>query len=183
MYSQGIRSGSNSVCGGGVIAYPTEGVWGLGCDPANPHAVLRILSLKQREMHKGLIVITDSVARLSNFVSELPCESDLVKSEQPITWLLPHGGFAPDWVTGGRDTLAVRVSSHPVVTELCRLSGTALVSTSANPSGKHPAKTALRIRSYFGNLIDVIVPGDLGSQDGASEIRDFNTGKVLRSAS
>jgi len=102
--------------------------------------------------------------------------------DRPITWLLEHDNYAPDWITGGRETLAIRISSHQVIKDLCHRSGLPLISTSANPMGKKPAKNALRVRTYFGNLIDVIVPGALGGQNGASEIRDFQTGRILREA-
>lgn len=167
---------------GAVIAYPTEGLWGLGCDPSNRFAVNRILALKSRPVSKGMILVADSVERLSPFFRYLPDENDLRVEGRPVTWLLEHGQCSPDWITGGRETLAIRISKHPIIAGLCACSGLPLVSTSANPAGKEPAKTSLRVRSYFGNLIDVIVPGALGGQNGASEIRDFQTGRVLREA-
>ena len=179
-YSPHIDLAARKLCLGAVIAYPTEGVWGLGCDPGNARAVYKILQLKDRPVEKGMILIADSADRLSAYVRHLPDERILKDVARPTTWLVEHGGYAPYWVSGGRPTLAVRISDHPIVKALCARAGMPLVSTSANPASKEPAKTALRVRSYFGNLIDVIVPGALGGQNGASEIRDINTGAILR---
>lgn len=177
-----IRQAAIQLNRGAVIAYPTEGVWGLGCDPANEQAVYHILGLKSRPVEKGLILVSDCVERLAPYFRDLPNADDLEFSHHPITWLVNHGGMAPYWVTGEHKKLAVRISTHPTVRALCARSGVPLVSTSANPAGKPSAKTALRVRTYFGNLIDVIVPGALGGQNGASEIRDLQTGAVLRPA-
>ena len=154
----------------------------MGCNPWDPLAVLRILALKNRSIEKGLILVADSLSRLSPFIRELPEGTDLHTEGRAVTWLVRHGGHAPDWITGGRDTLAIRVSEHKTVKALCSRARMSLVSTSANPAGKLPALTALRVRSYFGNLIDVIVPGNLGGQNGASELRDLQTGQILRQA-
>lgn len=165
-----------------MIAYPTEGVWGLGCDPSNSGAVQRLLQLKSRPLEKGLILIADKASRLSEYVRDLPDPDALQKVNRPTTWLVEHGGLAPDWLSGGRASLAIRISDHPVVVALCHAANMPLVSTSANPAGKDPARTAEQVSGYFGNLIDVIVPGSLGGQNGASEIRDFKTGAILREA-
>lgn len=167
---------------GAVIAYPTEGVWGLGCDPSNSDAVFRILDIKQRPVQKGLILVADSLQRLAPFIGQLPAADLIANDALPTTWLMDHGGCAPDWISGGRRTVAIRISDHPIIAALCSGAEMPLVSTSANPAGKSPAKTALRVRTYFGNLIDIIVPGVLGGQNGPSEIRDFETGTVLRPA-
>ena len=166
-----------------MIAYPTEGVWGLGCDPLNQTAVTNILNLKSRPVEKGLILVGSEMKHLAAFVTALG-SSELAQIEsslgQGITWLIDHGGEAPDWITGGRSTLAVRLSNHFAVIALCREFGGAIVSTSANPSGKAPATSQAEVENYFGNLIDVIVPGETGGQNGATEIRELKSGQVLR---
>jgi len=178
-----IRRAAISLSRGGVIAYPTEGVWGLGCDPANQKAVYRLLNLKSRPVEKGLILVADRVDRLAPFFSLLPDESQLrMASGRPVTWVVAHGGRCPDWVSGGRDTLAIRLSNHPVICAICQESGKSLVSTSANPAGAEPALGSDQVANYFGDLIDVMVDGELGGENGASEIRDFQTGKILREA-
>lgn len=179
-----IRRAAEKLSMGGIIAYPTEGVWGLGCDPANQEAVYRLLKLKSRPVEKGLILVADSVERLGPYFAELPNDHQLrIECGRPVTWVVAHGGRCPDWLSGGRDTLAIRLSNHPVICALCRESGKPLVSTSANPAGAEPAVNSEEVANYFGDLIDVMVEGELGGENGASEIRDFQTGKILREAS
>ncbi|HNE27004.1 MAG TPA: Sua5/YciO/YrdC/YwlC family protein, partial [Pseudomonadales bacterium] len=129
---------------GGVIAYPTEAVWGLGCDPHNEEAVTQLLALKQRNWRKGVILIAADVAQLAPYLRGLPEEKLAVLHASwpgPNTWLVPNNGAAPAWITGGRSTLAVRVTAHPLAAALCKQFGGALVSTSANRAGKKPART------------------------------------------
>lgn len=160
-----------------MIAYPTEGVWGLGCDPDDPVAVLKILALKQRPISKGLILVADSPSRVLRFVEDMP---EIPDTETPTTWLIAHGGKTPNWISGGSDKVAVRISQHPLVAAICARAKSPIVSTSANPAGMSPARTATKVRQYFGNLIDVIVPGVLGHQTGPSIILDWETKEVIR---
>lgn len=178
-----IRCGARALNTGGVIAYPTEGVWGLGCDPFDAQAVAQVCALKQRDPAKGLILIAATIEQV------MPLLADLSASELqtigagwpgPLTWLVPHGGRVPDWITGGSSAVAVRVSAHPVVSALCREFGGPIVSTSANPSGRRPARTALQVRRYFADQLDYILPGTLGGQRGPTPIRDLCSGQVLR---
>ncbi len=170
---------------GGVIAYPTEAVWGLGCDPLDEAAVLRLLALKQRNWQKGVILVAADMTQLAPYLHGLA--DDLLQTLRsswpgPNTWLIPNNGNAPDWITGGRDTLAVRVSDHPLVSALCSAYGAAIVSTSANPSGKAPARSALAVRRYFHTQLDDILPGNLGTQQKPTRIRHLLTGETVRSA-
>lgn len=170
---------------GGVIAYPTEGVWGLGCDPADPEAVQSLLAIKDRPLHKGLILIGSHIDQLKPWIGnldDLAMQRIKASRGKGITWVVPHHGRAPAWITGSKPTVAIRLTAHPVAATLCDLFDGALVSTSANPSSKPPALNALQVRRYFGGLIDVIVPGALGGQNGPSEIRDLLSGEMLRPA-
>lgn len=169
----------DAIRSGGVIAYPTEGVWGLGCNPSDEGAVNRVLGLKSRPVSKGLILVASDYRQLDQFVAEVP---NLPDTETPTTWLINHGGRTPAWVSGGREKVAVRISKHSVVTALCDKVGAPIISTSANPSNRAPAKSAEQVQKYFGNLIDVIVPGALGGASGASQIVDWETKKVIREA-
>ncbi len=165
------------------MAYPTEGVYGLGCDPENAAAVLRVLEIKDRPMEKGLILIACDRAQLSGFVlPDSEMEHRLASTwPGPVTWLLPAGPRARPWLTGGRYSLAVRVSAHPVAAGLCRAFGAPIVSTSANLSGRPPARSALSLRkSLKSRGVDYVVPGDVGSQSGPTEIRDGASGAVVR---
>ena len=168
---------------GGVVAYPTEGVYGLGCDPLDPEAVRRILRLKGRPAHKGFILLAADYAQLRPFL--LPPGKGLGRQLRkdwpgPVTWVLPAAPGVPAWLTGGRDTLAVRVTAHPLAAALCRTFGRALVSTSANRSGAAPSRSALAVLRLFGEGVDMILHGPLGGLRGPTPIRDGTSGGLLR---
>ena len=169
---------------GGVIAYPTEAVWGLGCHPLHSAAVERLLWLKQRPMEKGLILVAADIQQFDFLLWDLPA-GQMAKLQLswpgPNTWLVPHQGRLPHWVTGNHATVALRVSDHPLVRQLCRACGP-LISTSANPAGRPPARNRLRIEQYFHGQLDDIVPGPLGVQRNPSIIRDLQTDSIIRSA-
>lgn len=169
---------------GGVIAYPTEGVWGLGCDPFNEQAVLRVLRLKRRPLAKGLILVAADMAQIAPLLAALSePELALLRSSWPgpTTWLLPDPDqVIPAWIKGNFATVAVRVSAHPVVVGLCRAFGGPLVSTSANPAAAPPALSRLRVLSWFGPQLDYVVPGRLGGLKGPSTIRDLRGSALIR---
>lgn len=177
------RQALRALRGGGVIAYPTEGVWGLGCDPLNEWACERLLKLKQRSWDKGLILVAGDFAQLEAFV-DAPSKAALKRANLtwpgPATWTFPCTELTPDWISGDRDTVAVRVSAHPVVRELCARYRGALVSTSANRSGREPAMTPFQVRQQFPSGLDFVLPGSLGGFPGATPIRDALTGHILR---
>lgn len=178
-----IRRAARAVHAGGVIAYPTEGVWGLGCDPFDAQAVARVCELKQRDPGKGLILIAGAIEQIAPLLMDLSArELQIICAgwPGPLTWLVPHGSRVPDWITGGSSMVAVRVSAHPIVSALCREFGGPIVSTSANPSGRQPARTALQVRRYFAEQLDYILPGALGGQRGPTPIRDLRSGHLLR---
>ncbi|WP_150911859.1 L-threonylcarbamoyladenylate synthase [Marinobacter halotolerans] len=178
--SQAVRT----IRAGGVIAYPTEAVWGLGCDPWNTNAVERILELKQRPMEKGLIVVAGSVEQVRFLLDPLP-EDQQQKAlgywPGPFTCLLPDLlGQIPQEVRGRHSTIAVRVSDHPLVQALCQAADSPLVSTSANPAGRQPARYSWQVRQYFGNRLDRVVAGSLGGHRQPSQIIDIVSGQQLR---
>ena len=168
---------------GGVIAYPTEAVYGIGCLPWHEQALLRVVALKRRSAQKGLIVVAASVAQLGP-LAVLPggAIGDEMRAlwPGPCTWIVPARHGLPPLLTGGRPTIAVRVSAHPIVQRLCRRIGGALVSTSANFSGAAPARSALAVRRRLGPWVDYVLGGPLGDSPRPTEIRDAATGKVLR---
>ncbi|MGH8427198.1 MAG: L-threonylcarbamoyladenylate synthase [Gammaproteobacteria bacterium] len=170
---------------GGIVAYPTEGVFGLGCNPRNKAAVKRILGLKGRDVEKGLILLAANEAQLAPFIA--PFEPDVARRilptwPGPVTWIVPVAKDCPVWLTGGRPTLAVRVSAHPPARALARAADTALVSTSANMSGAAPAYSVEDVRALFGDELDALLEGEIGNLPGPTEIRDAATGRVLRPA-
>jgi len=168
---------------GGVIAYPTEAVYGLGCDPGNERAVRSILRLKSRPAAAGLILIGDCLERFEPFIE--PAGPELLQRALdawpgPVTWLFKRAPGVPDWLAGKHDTIALRIPDHPVCRSLCEAFGGAIVSTSANPGGFEPARNAEQVRAYFPEGLCGIVEGELGDEQRPSEIRDLASGRVLR---
>lgn len=174
---------------GGVIAYPTEAVYGLGCDPTNESAIKKILQLKQREKEKGLILVAENFEQLKPYLKSLEnnIEKKLIDSwnntPTAITWLVPVKETTSDYLTGSFNTLAVRVSKHPEVKALCHKFGGAIVSTSANISTQEAARTSQQVKQVFNNEIDFIVEGETDLNANPSEIRDALTDKIIRTAS
>lgn len=166
---------------GGVIAYPTEGVFGLGCLPDDPVAVERILAIKGRDAAKGLILIASSERQLTGWI-ELPRGKSVPEPDpdHPVTWLVPPGERVAPLLTGAHDTIAVRLTTNPVARSLCDAVDSPLVSTSANLSGKPTARNAFVLRRQFAGVVDYIVPGNCGPAHGPSEIRDFTSGRTIR---
>ncbi|MDT8386916.1 MAG: Sua5/YciO/YrdC/YwlC family protein [Thiogranum sp.] len=178
-----LHSAARVIRTGGVIAYPTEAVFGLGCDPANGRAVARLLELKHRPPDKGLILIASEWSQLSNWLQEISLvwQGRLDASwPGPVTWLIPAADHCPYWLTGDHETLAVRITDHPVVRALCNRLGSAIVSTSANRSGKKPARSLLEIRLQFGQQLDYVLAGALGGLSRPTEIRDLASGRIVR---
>ena len=168
---------------GEVIAYPTEGVWGLGCDPLNADAAAQLLWMKRRSPAKGLILIAADFSQLAPYLAAVPEDQlELARSTWPgpVTWLFPVSADCPRWVSGEHATVAVRVSAHPGVAALCRHFGGALISTSANRSGHPTLRSALQIRRHWGAELGYIYPGALGGRDRPSQIRNLADGRVLR---
>jgi len=171
---------------GGVIAYPTEAVYGLGCDPNNLSAVKKILELKQREKEKGLILVASNFNQVKPYLQALDkeLEEKLLKSwsesSSAITWLVPVKESISEYLKGRFDTLAVRVSKHPIVKELCEKFDGAIVSTSANVATQEAARTAEQVKKIFANKIDIIIDGETDLNAQPSEIRDALTDEIIR---
>ena len=171
-----------------VVAYPTESVWGLGCDPGSLPAVEKLLRLKGRSQSKGLILIAANAEQFSPFLVGL--ESAALQrfqtpQQKPTTWLVPNNGSVPEWISGGHDTLALRVTDHPLAAALCQLFGGPLVSTSANPQGQPAATSAEQVQTYFGQAVgvqavDFLTPGTVGDAAKPSEIRHLISGEIVR---
>jgi L-threonylcarbamoyladenylate synthase len=167
---------------GGLIAYPTESCYGLGCDPRNPHALQRLIRLKGRSAAKGLLLIAYHFKQFAPFIRPLSA-ADQQKMQRswpgPVTWVVPASPACSPQLTGGRDTIALRVTAHPLAARLCRELGMALVSTSANKSGRKPAQTAAQCRRIFGAQVRVI-DGRIGQRRRPSTLIDLATGTTLR---
>lgn len=183
---------------GNLLAYPTEAVWGIGCDPFNERAVKQILAIKNRPVTKGMIVIAPSIDPIQPFFNNLS-ESQtqaILQSwhnqnnrQQATTWLFPLPNNLsiniPDWVTGGRDSLAIRLIAHPMIAQLCQslISPSNpygfLISTSCNPSGETPANNLSEAQHYFGDTIAYFEDKTLGFTQ-PSQIKNAVTGELVR---
>jgi L-threonylcarbamoyladenylate synthase len=171
---------------GQVIAYPTEAVWGLGCDPWDESAVLALLRLKQRPVAKGVILIAADLGQVAPFLEQLTVEqrnkviaSWSVDVEQASTWLVPLTADTPKWISGEHAKVAIRVTKHQQTQALCCAFGRPIVSTSANPSSAPSATDAAMVRTYFGDQVFVLEGATSGATQ-PSVIRDVVTGEVLR---
>ena len=178
-----IKQAAATVRQGGVLVYPTEGVYGVGCDYRQEPAVMRILKLKQRAVSQGLILIAGHLQQLLPLIK--PADKfDLAKALKTWpghhTWVFPATKLAPPWITGDHATVAVRLTDHPVVVDLCQDLGHALVSTSANISGQATPTTCAAIADLWGDQVDGYLDLPLGSQHGPSSMRLASTGQVLR---
>lgn len=178
-----VDQAARIILNGGVVAYPTEAVYGIGCLPENDVALARVIAIKLRDTRKGLIVVAATREQLEP-LAELP-GGEIGRRIQatwpgPVTWIVPARRGVSALLTGGRPTLAVRVSDHPIVSRLCRRTGSALVSTSANHSGRQPARSALAVRKRLGAEVDFVLSGPLGTMARPTEIRDAASGAVLR---
>lgn len=179
-----VARAARVVLAGGVIAYPTEAVFGLGCLPENRAAVERVLAIKRRSWRKGLLLIGAELGQLERFVvlPEEPRLSELLASwPGPVTWVLPARPHVPSWISGGRDSVAVRLTDHALARELCIAAGHALVSTSANVSHRPPLRDLRVLRRELGLEVDYVLAGALGGLAKPTVIKDGRTGTILRS--
>jgi len=168
---------------GRVIAYPTEAVYGLGCDPRNETAVRKLLALKGRHESAGLVLIASDFEQLGTWVTDVGpalLERAMRTWPGPVTWLFPRAQGVPDFVAGKHETVAVRITAHVPSRQLCSAFGSALVSTSANPTTDPPARSVAEVRKYFGAGLAGILAGELGDGKKPSEIRDLASGHVIR---
>ena len=170
---------------GGIVAYPTEAVYGLGCDPHNEQAIQRLLDIKQRDVAKGLILIASSYEQLQPYLIELDAvaEARVLNSwPGPHTWIIPARRSVSTLIRGNFNSLAVRVSDHPLVRALCDGFGGAIISTSANRASEPPARNAQQVREIFADEVDFIVEGDTGGLNRPTEIRDAISNEIVRAS-
>ncbi|WOH36488.1 Sua5/YciO/YrdC/YwlC family protein [Thalassotalea fonticola] len=171
---------------GGIIAYPTEAVFGIGCDPDNPSAVECLLKLKQRSISKGLILLAGNYSQLLPYIDDSKIPQDKrysVLSRWPdgITQVMPANPSIAKYLTGDFATIAVRVTSQPDVVALCNATNKPIVSTSANLTGAAPADTWQQVEAAFGDRIDFLIKGETLGFDKPSTIINALTGDVYRS--
>ncbi|TDJ32827.1 MAG: tRNA threonylcarbamoyladenosine biosynthesis protein RimN [Gammaproteobacteria bacterium] len=182
---EAIAEAVTALRAGGVIACPTEAVWGLSCDPFNQAAVERVLTLKGRSRDQGLVLIAASVAQIEALLGDLSTEQRNTVLDTwpgPVTWVVPGRASVPRWITGTHPGVALRVTAHPIASALCEAFGGPLVSTSANRTSGVAAQTEADLRANFPAGIDVIVPGTTGDNSAPTQIRDALSGEILRAS-
>jgi len=179
MYTSGLQRAARILKQGGIVAYATEYCFGLGCDPFNRSAVLRLLHLKRRPVKKGLIVLAAETSQLAPYAATISA-SELATWPGPYTWLLPARPGVPAWITGQHDKIALRVTAHAQAAALCHAAGMAIISTSANRAGEIPARTDREVARRFGKLVDYVLRGKVGAALAPTPIRDAITGKLIR---
>lgn len=168
---------------GGVLAYPTEGVYGLGCDPDNRAAFERIFALKRRPPEQGVLLIAASLEQVRPWIGTAP-EAAFARANAiwpgAHTFIFPRSARVPEWVAGGHPGIALRVTAHASSAALCRAFGGPIVSTSANRHGDAPAKSAADIRAIFGDEPDGVMDAPLGGLDRPTPITDAVSGAIIR---
>ncbi|MFV1997888.1 MAG: L-threonylcarbamoyladenylate synthase [Acidiferrobacterales bacterium] len=178
-----INQAARVIHRGGIVAYPTEAIFGLGCDPFDLAAVWRLILLKQRSVDKGLVIIASDMEQLLPFIKTLDGKTEnkvMATWPGPVTWLLPAQPWVSPLLRGRHETIAVRITAHPIAARLCHNLGHSLVSTSANIAEQRPARNTFEVQRRFGDAIDYVLPGRTGEQPQPSEIRDALTDKIIR---
>lgn len=176
-----IRQAASAIRNQGVICYPTESVFGLGCDPLCWPAVEKILQLKQRPVEKGLILIASRIEQLTPYVLLNDAQrTQILEQTSATTWLVTKSTATPPWISGQHSKVAIRLSKHPLVQALCNQLDYAIVSTSANPSTQAAARTLLRVKQYFPGELDYYLNGELGNIGNATPIIDIESGAIIR---
>ena len=179
-----LRQARHIIQSGGIIAHPTEAVYGMACDPANTETLLRLLAIKKRSLEKGLILVAASIDQLEPYIS-IPgnaLKKILATWPGPVTWVLPKKPGVSCLLSGSHNSLAVRVSAHPTVQALCKECAHPLVSTSANIQSSPPARSALAVRRIFDQNVDLILSGPVDLSSSPTEIRDAATDQIIRSS-
>ncbi|HST29190.1 MAG TPA: L-threonylcarbamoyladenylate synthase [Rudaea sp.] len=170
---------------GGVVAYPTEAVYGLGCDPHDRAAFERVFALKQRPPTQGVLLIAADFSQVEKYIDLARVPTDALARARatwpgPHTWIFPRAPDVPEWIAGAHAGIALRVTAHPLAAALCRAFDGALVSTSANRHGEPPARTAAQVCSAFGEQLGYILDGAVGGQQRPTPIRDAISGELIR---
>lgn len=165
---------------GNVIAYPTESVFGLGCDPLNEAAVLQLLTLKRRDPAKGLILVAANLAQLAPYITLTASQQKRIETAtDPTTWLVTPNPHIPNWLTGSHNRLAIRISTHPTVQALSQKFQSPIISTSANTSGKPAAKRTWQVTKRVGKLL-YIVTDSVGNLASPTAIIDVDSLQRIR---
>ena len=176
-----IRHAASIIRRGGVIAYPTDTIYGLGCDPYDPYAVEQINTIKKRSSEKSYILLAAHIDQIRPLVQlSKEQEKTITQNTQPTSWIINASNNAPRWLIDKHHTLTIRISDHPDIKNLCNTLGHAIVSTSANPSGKPPARNTLDLHKYFHRSVDKILIADQKQTSKASKIIRLCDNQIIR---
>jgi len=176
-----IKKATGIILNDGVISYPTESVFGLGCDPLSKIGIERILKLKQRSIDKGLIIVAGTLQQLMPYIKLTENEKEIILTEQSaITWLVKKSKLTPRWVSGVHTKVAVRISHHPLIINLCAELNQPIISTSANPAGAKPALTSEQSKTYFSTQVDYYLNDSTTISGQPTPIKDIETGQLFR---
>ncbi len=167
---------------GGIIVYPTDTIYGLGCDPNDACAVDRLARLKQRPADKSMILLASRIELFDDFIDSSKLSDDFVwQRDVPTTWVMPANQHCPPWLKAHDDTIAVRLTDNRLIGHLCSLTDSALISTSANLAGRPPASNAVKLHQYFHGKVNAILIRDNNGSNITSQIRHYSTNQILRS--
>ncbi len=174
---------SHAVAHGAVFGYPTDTIWGFGCHPLIATAVARLLRIKNRDPARGLILLASRIEYCAAYIDADARDlwSIHAPAAQPTTWLVAAGKSCPPWIRGNFPTVAIRITDHPLVLQLCDRLMAPIVSTSANRTGGATVRNALQMRRQFGAELDFIVGGFNPGSGRPSEIKSLSDGAIARS--
>tara|TARA_B100000900_G_scaffold166880_1_gene141689 strand:- start:9 stop:554 length:546 start_codon:yes stop_codon:yes gene_type:complete len=165
--------------GGGIIIYPTEGVYGIGCDAFNQHSVNKVATIKGRGDSKSFILICSDVIQLKTIIDQNYMNYQELLAKDFITWIVPAHEMCPPWLMMA-NTVAVRITNHPVINDLCKGLNGPIISTSANYSNHSYINDIKKIEVLFDKKVDYIVEGKLGGELKSSIIKNIVTKEILR---
>ena len=182
-YADDVRQACEVMRRGGIILYPTDTVWGIGCDATNAEAVARVYSIKHREDNKAMICLVDSEARLQRYVRDVPSVAwDIIElATRPTTVILDNATGLADNLVAADGSIAVRVTAEPFSRELCRRLQRPVVSTSANISGRPPAQNYSDIDPQLIAAVDYVCTSrrqETGQHTPSAIIRLHSNGEV-----
>lgn len=171
--------------GGGVIVFPTETLYGLGADALNDAAVEKVFQLKGRDPHNPIPVLVADLEMLHTLVAKVPTTAQKLMERYwpgPLTLVLPGKKNIPKPLCNSSGGVGIRISSQSIATLLVNGLGRPLTATSANPSGKEPARTLQEAKNYFANRVDVFVDGGtLTSKSGSTVVEVMEDSiKIIR---
>jgi len=178
-----VNKAAETIIKGGIVAYPTEAVYGLGCDPLNKTAVNKLSSLKNRKTTKGFILLASNWRQIESYIPPLTEKEKSPAMESwpgPTTWLFPAAKNTPSWLTGDSNKIAIRITAHPLAKELCEKTNKAIISTSANLSNQPAMRDYTTVINTFENKLDYILEGLVGDLDNPTCIIDLLTRKIVR---